>query len=219
MRLTKYRSTSGNAERRPFRGSSSASRELCCSATESFAGKLPHKQVERATKAFWRQPPRNSVCAFVCACVYVYIYIYCYLYLLRVCKGVRASASPGVFPPSNGSRRARGYIVHTDATMRAYERFVICANQLFVCVCVYARATLLFSRQQYRPSEATQTALRKIQGECATRVNPFLHVGSSREINDSVPAFHEGKIRSYEIPCRGSESIYRSDRSASRNDI
>lgn len=59
------------------RGSSLASRELCCSATESFAGKLPHKQVERATKAFWRQPPRNTLCAWLC---------------VSVREGVRASA-------------------------------------------------------------------------------------------------------------------------------
>lgn len=62
MRLTKYRSAERRENARgapPVRGSSSASRELCCSATESFAGKLPHKQVERATKAFWRQPTRN----------------------------------------------------------------------------------------------------------------------------------------------------------------
>ena len=66
MRLTKYRSGTSF-------GSSSASRELCCWELKvSKRGKLKHKQVERAMKAFWRQPMLlHSVCVCVCVCVRV----------------------------------------------------------------------------------------------------------------------------------------------------
>lgn len=103
MRLTKYRSAARTRRDAPLvvRGSSLASRELCCSATESFAGKLPHKQVERATKAFWRQPPRGTLC------VYGYVL---YLYV-RVCVRPRVSFPKSL--PQNGDRDAHIY-TYTD---------------------------------------------------------------------------------------------------------
>lgn len=71
MRLTKYRSGTSF-------GSSSASRELCCWALKvSKRGKLQHKQVERAMKAFWRQPMLRA-----CVCAYIHIHTYI---RVRVC--------------------------------------------------------------------------------------------------------------------------------------
>ena len=65
MRLTKYRSGTSF-------GSSSASRELCCWELKvSKRGKLQHKQVERAMKAFWRQPMLRATLLCVCVCVCV----------------------------------------------------------------------------------------------------------------------------------------------------
>jgi len=75
MWLTKYRSAERREHAPPVPGSSSASRELCCSATESFTGKLPHKQVERATKAFWRQPTRNILHVYDCEDTRMYVYV------------------------------------------------------------------------------------------------------------------------------------------------
>lgn len=70
MRLTKYRSGTSF-------GSSSASRQLCCWPLKlSKRGKLRHKQVERAMKAFWRQPMlRACVCVYILYIIYIYILI------------------------------------------------------------------------------------------------------------------------------------------------
>lgn len=167
MRLTKYRSAK-RRERAPLvRGSSSASRELCCPATESFAGKLQHKQMERATKAFWRQPT-SCTCVWKRGCAYRGVY-------LRATSFHRSLLQ-------NGDKRAH---IHAHAYMRAH----ICKTQWEqidanteqnVDTCHIPVAC-----QQYR--EVTQTAPyppSKIQGD-ATRVNPF-HVGRSREISDPI---------------------------------
>ena len=77
MRLTKYRSGTSF-------GSSSASRQLCCWPLKlSKRGKLRHKQVERAMKAFWRQPMlRACVCVYILYIIYIYNIIFVHIHLL-----------------------------------------------------------------------------------------------------------------------------------------
>ena len=80
MRLTKYRSGTSF-------GSSSASRQLCCWPLKlSKRGKLRHKQVERAMKAFWRQPMLRA-----CVCVYILYIIYIYTHTEAAPLGTQTS--------------------------------------------------------------------------------------------------------------------------------
>lgn len=169
MRLTKYRSAE-RRERAPPVPGSSASRELCCSATESFAGKLPHKQVERATKAFWRQPTRNILHVYDCEDTRVYVYV--------------CAASFHRSLPQNGDKCAHIHIfIHTRAHI--YVRTTVRLNRRqysaeYGNVCVPHSC----SRVNNIAGKVTQTPLAIPAGFKETPSGSTPSTWSNREIND-----------------------------------